>query len=65
MRDFWVTLCSSVKQIKVPYMFDCEQGIALQAMQGNRASYLNEGEVSCFFSRCGGNLGYILELRKG
>ena len=30
MRDFWGTLCTSVKQIKAPYLFDWEQGIALQ-----------------------------------
>ena len=46
-------------------MFDWEQGIALHAMQGNRASSLSEGEVSWFLSSCGGNLGYILELRQG
>ena len=34
-------------------------------MQGNLASSLSEGEVSWFFSSCGGNLGYILELRQG
>ena len=34
-------------------------------MQGNRASPRLEGEVSWFFSSCGGNLGYILELRQG
>ena len=65
VRDFWGTLFSSVKQIKAPYLFDWEQGIALHSMQGNRASSLSEGEVSWFFSSCGGNLGYILELRQG
>ena len=60
-----MTLCSSVKQIKAPYLFDWEQGIALHAMQGSQASSLSEGEVSWFFSRCGGNVGYILELRQG
>ena len=65
VRDFRGNLCSSVKQIKVPYMFDWEQSIALQAMQGNPASYLSEGEVSWFSSNCGGNLGYILELWQG
>ena len=60
-----MTLCSSVKQIKAPYMFDWEQGIALQAMPGIRASSLSEGEVSRFFSSCGGIMGYILELRHG
>ena len=34
-------------------------------LQGNRASSLREGEGSWFFSSCGGNLGYILELRQG
>ena len=65
VRDFWGTLCSSVKQIKAPYLFDWEQGIALHAMQGNRASSLSEGEFSWFFSSCSGNLGYNLELRQG
>ena len=60
-----MTLCSSVKQIKAPYLFEWEQGIALHAMQGNRASSLSELEVSWFFSSCDGTLGYILELRQG
>ena len=34
-------------------------------MQGNRASSQGYGEVSWFFSSCGRNLGYILELRRG
>ena len=46
-------------------MFDCEHGIALQAVQGNRASSHSEGEVSWFFSICDGNLGYNLELPRG
>ena len=65
MRDFWGTLCTSVKQINAPYQFDWEQGIALHAMQGNRASSLSEREVSWYFSSCGRNLGYVLELRQG
>ena len=63
MRDFWGTLCSSDKQIKAPSLFDWEQGITLHAMQGNRASSLSERELSWFFLSCGGNLGYVLELR--
>ena len=62
---FLGTLCSSIMQIKVAYMFDWEQGIALQDMQGYWASNPGKGEVSWFFSSCGGNLGYILELRWG
>ena len=58
-------LCSCTKQIKAPYLFDWEQGIALHAMQGNPTSCLSELEVSWFFSSCGGNLEYILNLRQG
>ena len=58
---FLGTLWSSIKQIKAPYVFDWEQGIALHAMQGNWASSHSEGEVASFFSSCGGNFGYILE----
>ena len=34
MKVFLGTLCSSVKQNKAQYVFDWEQGIAPQAMQG-------------------------------
>ena len=50
MREFWGTLCTSVKQIKAPYLFDWEQGIALHAMQGNQASSFSE-QKSDGFSR--------------
>ena len=56
------TLWSSIKQVKAPYMFDGRHEIALHALQGNQASSRGEGEVSCFFSSCCGNLGYIVEL---
>ena len=46
-------------------MFDWEYGIALHAMQGNRASFHSEGDVSYDFSSCGRNLGYIRELQRG
>ena len=65
MRDFWGTLCSSVKQIKAPSLFAWEQGIALHAMQGNWASSLSEQEVSWFISSSSGKLGYILKVRQG
>ena len=45
VRDYWGTLCNSVKQIKAPYLFDWEQGIALHAMQGNRALSFSKREV--------------------
>ena len=48
-----------------PYMFDWEYGIALHAMQGNRASFPREGHVSYDFSSFGRNLGYIRELQRG
>ena len=61
---FLGTLWSSIKQMNTPYMFGWEHGIALHAMQGNRASSSCNVEVSWFFSSCIGNLGYILELRQ-
>ena len=64
MTVFSGTLWCSVKEDKALFLFDGEQGIALHAMQGNRASSCAEGEFSWFFSSCGGNLGYILELRR-
>ena len=48
-----------------PYVFDCEKAIALDTVQGNRASSRGEGKVSWVFSSRGRNLGYILELRRG
>ena len=46
-------------------MFDWEYGIALHAMQGNRASFPSEGDVSYDFSSCSKNPGYIRELQRG
>ena len=51
--------------IEAPYVFDSENAIALDTMQGNRASSRREGRVSWVFSSCGRNLGYILELQRG
>ena len=59
---FLGTLWCSIKKIKAPYMFDWEYGIALHAMQGNRALFPSEGDVSYVFSSCSMNLGYIREL---
>ena len=56
---------STIKQIEAPYMFDLENAIALDTMQGNRASSRRERKVSWVFSSCGRNLAYILELRRG
>ena len=46
-------------------MFAWEYGIALYALQGNRASSNGEGDVSWDFSSCSRNLGYIHELQQG
>ena len=62
---FLGTLWCSIMNIEAPYVFDWEYGIALHAMQGNRASFPSQGDVSFDFSSCGRNLGYILELQWG
>ena len=46
-------------------MFYGEHGIALPAVQGNRASSFGKVDVSWFFLSCVGNLGYIFELQLG
>ena len=58
---FLGTLCCSIKIIEAPYGLDFENGIALLAMQGNRASFPSEGVVSYYFLSCGKHLGYIRE----
>ena len=50
------------QEIEALYVFDCENAIALHAMQGILASSRGEGEVSWVFSSCGRHVGYILEL---
>ena len=65
MTVFLGTLWSPITQVKGPYMFDGEHGIALYEMQENRASSHGEGEISCFFSSCGWTLWYILKLQQG
>ena len=62
---FLGTLWCSTKKIEALYVFDWEYGIALHAMQGNRASSPGEGNVLWDFSGCGKNLGYILQLQRG
>ena len=42
-----------------------EHGIALHAMQGNRASSTGKQDVSGDFPSCSRNLGYMLELQRG
>ena len=60
---FLGTLWCSIKKIEAPYVFDWENLIALHAMQGNRASFPTERNVSYDFLSSGRNLGYIRELQ--
>ena len=46
-------------------MFDWDNEIALDTMQGNRASSRGEGKVPWVFSSCGRNMGNILLLGRG
>ena len=62
---FLGTLWCSIKKIEAPYVFDWVNGIALHAMQGNRASFPSEADFSYVFSSCSKNLGYIRELQRG
>ena len=62
---FLGTLWCSIEKIEAPYMFDWKYRIALHAMQGNRASFPSEGNVSYDFSSCSKNLGCICELQWG
>ena len=43
---FLGSLWCSIKKIEAPYVFDWEYGIALHAMQGNRALFPSEWDVS-------------------
>ena len=45
VTEFLGNLWCSIKKIEAPYMFEWEYRIALHAMQGNRASFPNEGDV--------------------
>ena len=62
---FLGTLWCSIEKIEASYVFDWENGIFLDAMQGNRASFPSQGDVSYDFSSCGRNLGYIRKLQRG
>ena len=62
---FLGTLWCSIKKNEAAYEFNWEYRIAGHGMQGNRASFPSEGDVSYDFSSCGRNLGYIRELQRG
>ena len=57
LRDFSGTLSSSIKQIKAPYLFDWEKGIALHAMQGYRAHHSASGNSDGFSRVAAGTWG--------
>ena len=57
MTVFLETLWSAIKEVKAPFMFDVEYRIALDAMQGNRASSRGKGQVSGLFSFAAGTWG--------
>ena len=60
MTVFLGTLWSSIKEVKYPFVFEGEQGIALHSMQRNWASSRFEGDVSWLFSSCGRILSIFL-----
>ena len=51
------TLLSSINQIEAPYVFDWENAIALDTMQGNRASSHREGKSHGFSRVAAGTWG--------
>ena len=54
------TLWSSFKQIEAPYVFDWENTIALDTMQGNRASSGRRGKSHWFSRVAAGTWGIFL-----
>ena len=61
MTVFLGNLWSSIKEVKPPFMFDVEHGIALEAMQGNQALSCIEDGILWFYSSCGRKLVVPLE----
>ena len=61
MTVLLVTLWSFVNEVKPPLVFDVEHGIALEVMQGNRASSCTEGGILWVSSSCGRKLVVPLE----
>ena len=48
------TLWSSIKQIEAPYVFDWENVIAVDTVQGNQASSRRDGKTHGFSGVAGG-----------
>ena len=57
---FLGTLWSSTKEVKPPFLFDVEHGIALEEMEWNRASSCVEGESYGLPQVVGGNSCFLL-----
>ena len=57
MKVLLGTLWSSIKQIEAPYVFDWENAIALDTMQGNRAPSRRAGKSHGFSRVAAGNWG--------
>ena len=57
---FLGTLWSSIKEVKPPFLLVVEDGIALEAMQGNRASSCIESGICGFTQVAVGNSWFLL-----
>ena len=57
LRMVW----SSIKEVKPPFVFDVEDIIALEAIQGHPASSCIEDGILWFYSSCGRKLMVPLE----
>ena len=64
MRDFWGTLCTSVKQIKAPYLFDWEQGLLCTQCSGI-GPHLSASGNSDGFSRVAAEAGVCSRVTAG
>ena len=62
---FLGTLWSSIKEVKSPFVFDVEDGIALQVMQVNRISSCFQCETSLFYWSCSRKLMVPLGFLQG
>ena len=54
-------LWSFLNEVKPHVVFDEEHRMALELMQGIWPHLMVRGDISWFFSNCGGNLGFPLE----
>ena len=63
MTVFLGTLWSSIQQIEAPYVFDWENAIVLDTVQGNRASGLRKGKSHGFSRVAAGTWGIFSSYR--